>query len=129
MRLGADAPERHSARRKTLEQAFGRLYLIDRHRWLITVQFEQATQRRHVFALVVHQGGVLAKNLLLSGLGRVLQLEDGVRVKQVVLPVPAPLVLPTPDEFVEPSVASWECAGVVSERLNSHLIDPDPADP
>ncbi len=76
-----------------LKRALGGLDLVDRHRRTHRLEPEQAAQRGAVLVLLVDQLRVLLENLELAAARRVLQLEHGLGIEQVVLAVTPPLVL------------------------------------
>ena len=57
------------------------------------LQLEQPAQRRALLALIVHEARVFLEDRVLAAPRRVLQLEHGVGVEQVILAVAAPLIL------------------------------------
>ncbi|CAB4891171.1 unannotated protein [freshwater metagenome] len=92
--LGRDGAVAHRARGETLDDLAGRLDLVDRNSLsLFGLEAEQTAQRREPLGLVVDHLRVFLEDVVLTGAGGVLQLEDGVRVEEVVLPFPTPLVL------------------------------------
>ena len=94
VRFLADRAVRHRAGREALHDRLDRLDLVDRNRLSApALELEQAAQRRAAPALIVHELRVLLEDRVLAAARRVLQLEDRVRVEQVVLAVAAPLVL------------------------------------
>src|SRR5690606_32702015 len=100
VRLGGDRAVAHRAGGEPLDDLAGRFDLFDRHRRAdALLEFEQTAQRGHPLALVVDEPGVLLEDLVLTGAGRVLQLEHRVRVEQVVLTLPAPLVFAADLQF------------------------------
>ena len=78
---------------KRLTMALDRFDLVERHRRPAGLKREQPAQRGALPALVVDQLRVLLEDLVLAGARGVLQAEHGLRVEQVDLAVPAPLVL------------------------------------
>src|ERR1035441_918903 len=92
MRFLTDGAVAHGARLEALQDTLDRLDLFDGD-GLDLLEVEQAAQRAPVPVLVIDQRGVFLENLLAAGAHRRLQLVDGLRIKQVVLPVVAPLVL------------------------------------
>ena len=99
MRFLADRSVGHRAGREALDDRLDRLDLVDRNRRRRRLQLEQAAQRREPLALVVDQPRVLLEDRVLAAARRVLQLEDRLRVEEVVLAVAPPLVLAAPVEL------------------------------
>jgi hypothetical protein len=96
VRFLADRAVAHRAGREALDDLGNRLHLVDRDRLaLADLQFEQAAQRREALRLVVDELRVLLEDVVATGARRVLQLEHGVGVEEVVLPFAPPLVLTT----------------------------------
>ena len=96
VRLLRDGAVRHGAGREPLHDLARRLDLVERDGWAHALaQREQAAQRRQARRLVVDELRVLLVDVVALGPRRVLELEDGVGVEQVVLPLPPPLVLAT----------------------------------
>ena len=83
-----------------------------------------------LLGLVVDRRGVLLEDLVALGPRGVLELEDGPRVEEVVLALPAPLVLATHLELaVGPLGRPVEVGqAVAGGHLGGQHVEPDPAD-
>ena len=92
VRFLADRSVRHRAGREPLEETLRGLDLVDWDRRARRLQPEQPAQRGAVLVLLVDELRVLLEGLELAAARRVLQLEDSLRVEQMVLPVTPPLV-------------------------------------
>lgn len=93
MGLGRDGAVGHRAGGEALHNLAGKLDLVDRDRGAIGDELHHASQGGQALGLLVDGAGVVLEDRVLSGLGRVLELEHGLRVKQVVLALAAPLIL------------------------------------
>ena len=93
VRLGRDGAVAHRASGEPLDDLGDRLDFLDRHGRAVALDLEQPAQRRQPLRLVVDQAGVLLEDLVAARARGVLELEHRVRVEQVVLALPAPLVL------------------------------------
>src|ERR1035441_10311405 len=92
VRFLTDGAVAHGARLEALQDALDRFHLFDGD-GLDLLEVQQAPQRAPVPVLLIDQRGVFLESLLAAGAHRRLQFVDGLRIKQVVLPVVAPLVL------------------------------------
>src|SRR5579863_8377581 len=85
--LRRDGPVGHRARREAFHDLRDRLHLVDRYRFAGSgPELEEAAQRREARRLVVDRRRVLLEDPVPLGTGGVLELEDGPRVEEVVLP-------------------------------------------
>ena len=92
--LDRDRAVAHRAGGEALDDLRRRLDLVERHRLALALpQLEQAAQRGELARLLVDHLRVLLEDLVLAAAGGVLQLEDGLGVEEVVLPLSPPLVL------------------------------------
>ena len=130
MGLRGDRAVAHRSRREAFDDFAGGLNLVQRNRRPHTrTELEQAAQRCHPLALVVDETGVLLEDLVLPGAGGVLQLEDRLGVEEVILALPAPLVVPTHLEFamrafVRPVQVGQPVAG---GHVGGDVVQGDPA--
>ena len=93
VRFLADRAVRHRAGREALEDRFGRLDFVDRHRRVRSaLEIEQAAQRAERPALVVDDLRELPIDRVLPGARRVLQLLHRLGVEEVQLAVAPPAV-------------------------------------
>src|SRR2546428_8453901 len=99
MSLLADGAVGHRARGEALEDRLHGLDLLDRDGLRGVLELDQPAERGQAPILVVDELRVLPVDLVLSASGSVLELEDGVRIKEVVLAVAPPLVLAAPVEI------------------------------
>ena len=93
VRFLADRAVGHRARREPLDDLRDRLDLVDRDGRTCRLETEQTSQRRASLVLRVHGAGVFLEDRVLAASRRVLQLEDGLGVEQMVLAVATPLIL------------------------------------
>ena len=134
VRLGGDRAVAHRARGEALDDLTGRFDLLDRNRGppaaFCVLELQQPAQRGHQLALDVDQRGVLLEHRILPGAGRVLQLEHGVGVEQVVLALTAPLVLPADLEFAVRALVGAVQVGqlVASGDVRGDVVEVDAAD-
>src|SRR5205807_2651215 len=83
----------HRAAREALDDRRDRFDLLDRDRRAgVGAQVEQTAQRRDAPRLVVDELRVLLEDVVATRARRVLELEDRLRVEEVVLALAAPLV-------------------------------------
>ena len=92
-------------------------------------KFQQTAQRRLTCVLIVDEPRVLLEHLVLAAAGGVLQLEDRVRVEEVVFAVAPPLVLAAALEIPRAAAPRWKGHGVPLEDLAGDDVDADAADP
>jgi hypothetical protein len=92
------------------------------------LQTEQPAQRRALLVLRVHSARVLLEDLVLAASRRVLQLEDGLRVEQVVLTIAAPLVLSARIEIGHTGGPAAVGAFVAQAHFLRDDVDADAAD-
>ena len=123
VRLLADGAVAHGARLEALHDALDRLDLLEGN-GLDLLEVEQAAQRAPVPTLLVDQRGILLENLVTAGAHRRLQLVDGLRIKQVVFPVLAPLVLAAGVEQMAVDRAVRERALVPEQDFLRNDLDP-----
>ena len=128
VRFLADRAVRHRAGREALDDALDRLDFVERNRRGRRLQLEQAAQRRAPLALIVDEPRVFLEDRVLAAARRVLQLEDRVRVEQVVLAVAAPLILAarTRDPRAAPAASGTRarCRAATSSAMTSMPTPP-----
>ena len=92
--LGRDRAVGHGPGREAADDLADRLDLLERDRRPVAeAELEQAPQGGQATRLVVDQAGVLLEDVVAAGPRGVLQLEHRLRVEEVVLALPPPLVL------------------------------------
>ena len=128
VRLGADRPVRHRARGEPLEDRCGGLDLLDRDRRPGGLQAEQTAQRRAAHILRVNRARVFLEDRVLPAARRVLQLEHGLRVEEVILAVAPPLVFAAGIQLVDARGLTSERALVAQARFLRDDVDADAAD-
>ena len=126
--LEADGAVRHGPGGEALDDRLDGLDLLDGHGRPISLEREEAPERGQVRVLGVDEGRVLLEDHVLLRAGSVLELEDRVGVEEVVLPVPAPLVLAAPVQLGLADGPLGEGALVAEEGLARHHVQADPAD-
>ena len=92
MGLLADGAVRHGAGLEALHNCFNRLYLIDRHRRDVVLEFEQPAQSIVTRTLFVDQRGEHLELTIIVGTGRFLERGDRQRIVLMLLAIFAPLV-------------------------------------
>ncbi len=90
---------------------------------------EQAAERGQLRRLVVDQGGVLLEDLVAAAPGRVLELEDGLRVEQVRLALAPPLILAAGLQLPVGEAGAAMADGGAARRLLRENIESDAAEP
>src|SRR5262249_20276174 len=91
VRLLADRPVRHCARRETLQNRLDRLHLVYRNGLRRRFHLEQTTESAEASALIVDERRVLTIDRVLTAAGCVLELVNGVGVEQMSLAITLPL--------------------------------------
>src|SRR5205823_3380062 len=112
-----------------LHDALDRLHLVDGYRLPVGRELEQTAQRCLALALIVYEPGVFLEHVVLSAARRVLQLEDGIGVEQVVLAVAPPLVLAAGLQIAGAAAARRKRPGVAPEHFGGDDVDADATDP
>ena len=136
VRLLGDRPVRHRTGREALHDLRDRLHLVERHRLAVAAagsvggELEQPAQRRELARLVVDELRVLLVDVPALGAGRVLELEHGVGVEEVVLALAAPLVLATEVEVAVGALVGsrWVREQVTALALLGDLVESDAGD-
>ena len=96
VRFGRDRSVAHGPGGEALHDVGDALDLLDRNRTASGgIELEETAQRGQMLRLIVDETGVLLEDVVSLRAGRVLQLEDGFRVEQVVFAFASPLVLAT----------------------------------
>ena len=130
MGLGADRTVGHGTRGEAADDRIDRLHLPDRHRLPHALtELEEATQGGQPPGLVVDQARVLLEDVVAPLPGGVLELEDRLRVEEVVLAVAPPPVLPS---LLEGAMCPLlrvprEGHGMVGGHLGGEDVQPHPA--
>ena len=130
--LGADRAVGHRSGGETADYRRHRLHLVDRHgRLTVLPEVEHAAQRGQASSLVVDEARVLLEQVVATFACGVLELEDSLRVKEVVLTLPAPPVLPS---LLEGAVGALlrivgEGRGVMSGHLCGQDVQPHATQP
>src|SRR5579862_4214166 len=88
-----DGPVGHGAGLKALHERIDGLDLLKGHRLAVEAEVHEAAEGVHPLGLVVHQIAVFLKHLIVVAPASVLQPVDRLGVEEVVLTLPAPLVL------------------------------------
>ena len=128
VRFLTDRPVRHCAGRKALDDRLDRLDLVDRNRRGHGLQLEEPAERRARAALIVDELRVLLEDRVLTASRGVLQLENGLRVEEMVLAVSPPLILAARIELRAAAGAPVERAAVSLDDFSGHDLDADAAD-
>ena len=97
---------------------------------LARLELEQAAQRGQARRLLVDQRGVLLEDVVAAGAGGVLELEHRLGVEEVVLALPAPLVLAADLELAVGPLAGTVGVGlgVAGGDLGGDLVEADAAE-
>src|SRR6266851_5382770 len=90
----ADRAVGHGPGFEALHDRFDGLDFIDRDRLCGKLQLEQPAQGTKPFGLIVDQVAVLFEDLVVPGAAGVLEFVNGLRVKEMILAVTTPLILP-----------------------------------
>ncbi len=131
VRLLGDRPVGHRPGGEPLHDFADRFHLLDRHRRAQPgLQLHQTAQRHQSFGLLVHCVGVLAEHVVPLGAGGMLQPEHGLRVEQVWLTLPSPLVLPTDPQVPVGVLTPTRGVGVgmPASAFFGDLVQADPAE-
>src|SRR5439155_27062059 len=128
VRFLTDRSIRHRSRGESLHEALDRFDFVDRDRLRGRLQLEQPAERRVLAILIVHQLRVLLEDGVLAASRRMLQLEDGVWIEQVVLAVAAPLIFAAPFEIGLSARTRRKRARVPLERFVGDDVEADAAD-
>ncbi len=128
--LGGDGAVGHGARREAGDDGGDGLDLVERDRRAVGGELEHAAQGGQAGGLVVDGAGVVAEDRVLAGAGGVLELEDGLRVEQVVLALAAPLVLAAEVEVAVGELlgAREEGGAVAGGDVGGELVEADTRD-
>src|SRR6185503_7646137 len=102
--------------------------LIEGNRLGCVLQLEQSAQRRQVKVLIVDERGVFLEDRVLAAPRRMLKLEHGVGVEEMVLAVAPPLVLTAPRQIVFANRTRWKRLFVSSTHFFRDHIDANAAD-
>ena len=127
--LETDGPVGHRAGGEAGEDRLHRLDLLDGDGPLRRLEGEEPPQGREVAGLLVHRARVVLEDPVLAAAGGVLELEHGVRVEEVILPLAPPLILAAPLELGVPHRPVGEGPGVARRRLLGDDVDAHAADP
>src|SRR3979490_3184098 len=129
VRFLADRAVGHRAGREPPDDRFDRLAFFNWKPLRRPLQLEQAAQRRAVPALIVDELRVFLEDGVLAAPRGVLQLEDRVRVEQVILAVAPPLVLAARIELGQGPGLVLERAAMPLDGFLGDDVDADAADP
>ena len=130
MGFGADRTVGHGTRGEAADDRTDRLHLRDRHRFPHALpELEKATQGGKPPGLVVDQARVLLEDVVAPLPGGVLELENRLRVEEVVLAIAPPPVLPS---FLEGAMCPLlrvlrERHGMVGGHLGGQDVQPHSA--
>ena len=128
MGLLADRAIGHGAGREASEDRLDGLDLLERDGYGRRPPADQPAQGGEVPALLVDELRVLLVDPVLAGARRVLELEDGVRVEEVVLAVAPPLVLAAPVQIRVAHGSHGEGALVPAADLLGEDVEADARD-
>src|SRR5262249_48893327 len=102
--------------------------LLDWYRLPVRLQCQQTPQRRARAVLIVDELRVLLEDRVLTAARRVLKLEHGVRIEEVVLAVPAPLIFAAPVQIRLHTRAGRKRIAMPLQALVGNNIQADSAD-
>src|SRR3989338_1674435 len=128
VRLRAYRTVRHGPGTEPFDDGLNRLHLFERHRRaLAEFEFEKSAQRAEALALIVHPLGIGLEDIVTPRAGSVLQAVDRLRIEEVVLAIPAPLVLSAHRQLLRPGNTNAIGAVMVEERIPGDLLQPNAA--